>query len=223
MTLTLESNKLNDSFIVRYMGISSPDKKYREFVTPMLAIGEKLTGKFTAQAFVPLKTGGYYYNPDKRCSDIVGGCEEDRTACQLFNTLTIKTMSDLFTKYNQEAVIVTEGYDHIQAVAKELMSEGYKAGPLIISKDLKSRRKKDPKLKTFLKDIESDKKETAQMCTMEVIRKRTYALIAHPIDLKAIFDAQLQTSSAPRQTQMSSTASSAAAAAASPLTGKEIQ
>ena len=194
--MTFGSSDLNKHFVNWYMGAPSNDGRFVEYVTPMLGLGKEITGSFSVQKFVPLKTGGYYYNPDKR--RFLGIQGDGPEACELIEELTIKAIDDLFAEYNQSAVIISEGYAHAEAIANDLvLNKGYHAEPLIISNDLAIRRKENPKLDAYLKQIESiGRQEKKLIIPCNESDAINYSLIAQPLDLGAIFDTELNTKNA---------------------------
>lgn len=184
--VSIAFKKVSNKYIGRYFGSSRQykDKFYALQVTPLLDIGKKLTGKFTKKEFIPLATGAYFYNPDDRWSIGIGG---NSVECKAMDATTLKAIDSLFTKYNQHAIIIAEGLEHISEIAQALVDRGYSPGPMIISQDLAKRRTESPDLNQYLNIIETNKKlPTFYDDSID------YALIANPLDIQKLLESEFK-------------------------------
>lgn len=183
--------QINPLFMSKYAGVLNGDGNghaYIENKTPMFEIGEKLTGTFSKNKFVQLDLGNYYYNPDART--LSSDCPTGAEACKLIDTLSLDAINTLFNSYDETRVIVAEGFFHTQAISNQLISSGYTPGPLIISSDLQIRRISNPPLDQFLTSFETHAEP--EIANKLLDPSFYFDLIVKPIDLKAIFDAELQ-------------------------------
>ncbi|MDR3646695.1 MAG: hypothetical protein P4L22_04090 [Candidatus Babeliales bacterium] len=184
--------ELNKYFYWRYFGgdnfTINTNNYYTTHITPMLEIGNKLTGKSTICEFVPLDSGAYFFNPDQRTR---GGLSAGIDANEILENHTINAVEELFIKYKQKAVIIAEGYVHIGIIAKQLISQGYQIEPLIISPALQDKRKDLPHLDIMLKDCEN-LVDSHQRLTSTQNKELTYSLIEEPLNIEMILTAELQ-------------------------------
>ncbi|MDR3646669.1 MAG: hypothetical protein P4L22_03955 [Candidatus Babeliales bacterium] len=184
-----EEKELN-KLIKRHLGTTVYYKKtytYIAFVTPLLGIGEKLTGKFTESKFVALSTGAYYFNPDFRNPNQISSRQQNKE----IDNLTLQAIDILITQYNQSSIVIAEGFSHIQAIARNLVNDqGYVAGPFIISEDLEKRRKEDPEIDKELEIISSFEKANWDG-ELNNPDNFNYSLVLKPLNIKAVFNAHL--------------------------------
>jgi len=175
-----------ENFILRLIGKQEQYKRhlFRIGVSPMLGMSKKLTGKFTSRKLIHIHNNAYFFNPDTRNGSI------GEEAVRSVDRLTLKAIDELFIKYNQSAVIVAEGANHIVHIEDELIKKGYVSGNIIISKGLAQERSKSQAIDEYLNALENRdaKKEDA----MNFDDESTYKIIAHPINLKAIFSEELK-------------------------------
>ncbi len=179
-------------YIARKIG---EEKKYKNFSyrvgpSPMSGIGRMLFGDFKVKKFVPINKNNYFYNPDDR-SIAIHSTLNDEIDNQVKNAI-----NRFFRKYKQKTIIVALGYSHSTNVAAHLISKwGYIEESYIINDDLAQQRKTSPIIDKLLKDIENNISCTNEMVSLGEIENHNeanYKLIAHPLDLDAIFKKELK-------------------------------
>lgn len=156
---------------------------YREGVSPLSGMGKSLTGRFTKKEFVNIKEGVYFYNPDTRLDSLYEEYNRE------IDSIILHAITSLFTLYNQQSIIIAAGYDHIVAIEYELGKQGFKADDLVIDAELV--KQKNPIIEQFIKNIQNNNYQAFLKKTSDNQEEIICALVRHPLDIKKIFETQI--------------------------------
>ena len=193
--IILEHSRLGENkfgaLLMRYLGEPySESPEIRESLTPMHNIGKKITGKFSTKELIRLPLDNYYFNTEIRGSYFSG------TPNNQMDKLTISAIQTLFDSYDQSAVIVSEGLEHIQNIEARLATLGYKKSALVVNPNLIQLARTNLELRNLLHELETGKKITDDSYLYS--KDGTLSLAKNPIDLQEVFAPELAGTCIPR-------------------------